>query len=72
MKKTALVLLPSLLALCACESWNRPYISDGEAVCDEIVDARARLDCIEANEQAEDNWREEKKREAAEKAKKQD
>ncbi|MGB3626877.1 MAG: hypothetical protein WA989_13670 [Henriciella sp.] len=69
MKKTALFLLPGLLALGACETWERPYV-DNSGACDEIVDPRTRLDCYEAAEQAEDDWRAEKKREEAQDAEK--
>jgi hypothetical protein len=62
MKTSAIAALTGLIALAGCASWERPYVSD-EGACDEIVDPRARLDCVAAAEQAEDDWREEKRRE---------
>ena len=51
-----------LLLLAGCESFNGPYL-DNSSACDEIVDARERLDCIDRAERAEDKWREERRRE---------
>ena len=62
MKPFAAASLLSLTVLTGCVSWERPYISDDSA-CGELVDPRARLDCIAAAEQAEDDWREDKRRE---------
>ncbi|WP_084398112.1 hypothetical protein [Henriciella aquimarina] len=62
MKPFACLGLVSLLALAGCSSMNRPYIS-GEDGCDEIVDAKARLDCYERVDRAESDWRKEKRRE---------
>ena len=62
MRTAVAIGLFGLLTLAGCASWNRPYVSD-KGVCDELVDARARLDCIARAEQAEDDWREEKRRE---------
>jgi hypothetical protein len=58
MKRLALCLI--ILPLSACSTMGRPYISS-EAECDELVDARARLDCLEAADQRERDWREEQR-----------
>lgn len=58
----------TLILLSGCASWERPYIS-GDDGCDEIVDARERLDCHDRADRAEDDWREQKRREEDEKKK---
>ncbi|MEM5518464.1 hypothetical protein WNY37_16020 [Henriciella sp. AS95] len=62
MKRSFIATLFVLPLLAGCVSWERPYVSD-DGACDEIVDQRDRLDCLAAAEQAEDDWREEKRRE---------
>ena len=65
MKSLTCAALAGLFMLAGCESMGRPYIA-GDDGCDEIVNPRDRLDCHEASEQAEDDWREEKRREQEE------
>ena len=65
MKSVTCAALASLTLLAGCMSWERPYV-DNDGACDEIVDARERLDCHERAERAEDDWREEKRRESEE------
>lgn len=62
MKTVVAIGILSAVSLAGCTSMNRPYVSD-KGNCDELVDARARLDCIDAAAQAEDDWRDEKRRE---------
>ena len=63
MKSVTCAALAGLILLGGCVSWERPYVS-GDDGCDEIVDARERLDCYDRAERAEDEWREEKRRES--------
>ena len=56
----AFVVCLCLLPLAACSSMGRPYVYS-DADCDELVDARARLDCYEAADQRERDWREEQR-----------
>jgi PBP1b-binding outer membrane lipoprotein LpoB len=67
MKKRTGLVFAGAFFLVGCESWQAPYISDDRA-CDEIVDARERLDCHQQADEAEDKWREEKRRETKDKA----
>ncbi|MBK75003.1 MAG: hypothetical protein CME85_05830 [Henriciella sp.] len=69
MKKSGCAALAGLFILAGCESYGGAFV-DNSAACDEIVDSRARLDCYERAEQAEDEWREERRREREEKARK--
>ena len=68
MKPLTFAALAGLFTLAACSTMGRPYIS-GEDACDELVDARERLDCLERADRAESEWRDELKREEAEKNK---
>lgn len=60
MKTAVSIGLASLLLLGACSTMGRPYIDDRKA-CDDIIDTRQRLDCYERAEQAERDWRKEKR-----------
>ena len=62
MKPAVSLGLASLLLLGACSTMGRPYIDD-RAACDDIIDTRQRLDCYERADQAERDWREDKRRE---------
>ncbi len=66
MKLICCMALGALVFLGGCTSWDRPYV-DNDGICDEIVDSRERIDCHERAEQVEDDWREEKRREAEKK-----
>ena len=63
---TCLVLAGAFLAA-GCSTMGRPYMSD--RACEEIVDAKERLDCLERADRAESEWREELRREQEEKEK---
>ena len=69
MKTKIGVALAGLLILAGCENYGGTYL-DNSSACDEIVDARERLDCIDRAERAEDQWREERRREREEKERK--
>ncbi len=63
MKVLVAIAMTGLTALGGCSTMGPPYIQ-GETGCDEIVDARDRLDCLERADQTEREWREKKRREA--------
>jgi hypothetical protein len=67
MKTATCLALASLFLAAGCSTMGRPYIGGND--CDEIVDARARLDCLERADRAESEWREELRREQEEKDK---
>ncbi|MEQ8557208.1 MAG: hypothetical protein RIB03_02735 [Henriciella sp.] len=60
MKSVTCLGLASLFLLAACSTMGRPYIDDS-AACDDIVDAKERLDCYERADRAESEWRKEKR-----------
>ncbi len=68
MKRAFFLTLLGVASLSACSTMGPPYIK-GETGCDEIVDARAKLDCLERADRTEREWRENKRREAEEKDK---
>lgn len=68
MKTAACTALAGLFVLAGCSTMGRPYIG-GDDACDEIVDARERLNCYERADRAESEWREDLRREEEEKDK---
>lgn len=68
MKRAFVLILLGAASLSACSTMGPPYIK-GETGCDEIVDARERLDCLERVDRTEREWREKKRRETEEKDK---
>ena len=63
MKSVTCAALAGAVLLSGCSTLGMPYVSD-RPDCGDIVDARERLDCYDRADRAEDEWREEKRREA--------